>query len=175
MSDQIVATFRLDEADFAAAMRDAGEQMQRRRSKRTFVLFMLGCFVTVVAVMILVELGLGFDIQGSHFVAFALGVLACFAIVIVNTRLAMRDTAALSMAEDEARGDVTAAFSADGVRWESGVGHTVTKWIGISEVMEAAGGTVLRTGAVLHPIPDASLPLPGDAFRAQLRAWKDAL
>ncbi|PTX57467.1 hypothetical protein C8N43_2137 [Litoreibacter ponti] len=174
MSEEIVVKFRLGEADFAAAMREAGKQMHRRRSKMTFLLLMVGIAVATVVVLLIVERGFQFETDGSHFVAFVLGMVTCLCIIAVNARLALRDTAALGMAEDAARGQVTARFGAEGVHWESGVGHTWTRWNGISEVMAIPHATVLRTGAVLHPIPDAEVPIPGETFRTQLTTWKDA-
>ncbi|MEP3347334.1 MAG: hypothetical protein ABJN34_07335 [Litoreibacter sp.] len=174
MSAEINVTFRTTQAEMQRAMLQAGGQLQRRRPKGPFVLFVIALCVIMILGLYVIDNWLNFDTQLSHLIAFLIGMVSVFGIVVVNARLMLRETAARSMEQDAARGDVEVCFDASGVRFENNLGNSFNKWTAISEVMSLSDATALRMGAIIHPIPDAALPMAPDAFREQLQAWKDA-
>lgn len=105
---------------------------------------------------------------------FALGNLAGFylwQLVVVRTVNAYQ-------AEDaklaKARGSTRLMASPEGLIFESGVAATRLDWVGVSDVVAMPEATLLRSGAMNYPIPNAALPdeLTPEAFRDQLADWR---
>jgi len=73
-------------------------------------------------------------------------------------------------------GLITLTLSEEGARFTEAYGFSQQTWGAYEAIIAVKDATVLRSGAMQYPIPNDALPegLTPDAFRAQLREWKDA-
>lgn len=75
-----------------------------------------------------------------------------------------------------ARGKTRVMISPKGCVFENGIGAARLDWAGVTTVQPLPGATLLRSGAIAHPLPHSALPegLPPEVFEAQIKSWRAA-
>ena len=126
-----------------------------------------------ISVFLLVGLANQFPVIALNGPAFLAGMVVMWVGLIIFGRLQRRKMNDILHDEQSRRGPVNMSFGPDGCSFNSAFGDTQLNWSAIDQIVDLGNGLGLRSGLMMYPVPDSSLPadMTRSELQKQLKEW----
>ena len=161
---------RVDPSLFWRATAAAGKVKTKRPARHWLIAFLVWLALVAVTVAVLRIAG------RDSLPVFGIGIVVGAAVMIGALQFQRFGFGSVLEKEQADRGPVTVRACAEDITFKSSFGVTRLLWRAVDDVIDLQGGTGLRCGLMVYPIPDDCLPadMTPAAFRETLTAWRTA-